>query len=67
MTEYRAMAARIPSAGSAGDNAARKKHGADCGMIVWDGMFHCYPVFPVCREDKEGWKLMIRLPKENTR
>ena len=36
-------------------------------MIVGEGMFHCYPVFPLCREAKEGWKLMIRKMKENTK
>jgi len=30
-------------------------------MIVGQGMFHVYPVFPICREAKEGWNQMIRL------
>ena len=34
-------------------------------MIVGEGMFHCYPVFPVCREAKAGWEQMVRLMKEN--
>lgn len=29
-------------------------------------MFHCYPVFPICGEGREGWKMMIGLMKENT-
>ncbi len=29
--------------------------------IVGQGMFHVYPVFPICREAKEGWNQMIRL------
>ena len=44
--------------------AAMKKYGVDFRMIVGEGMFHCYPVFPVCREAKEGWDTMIRLLKE---
>ncbi len=43
--------------------AAMQKYGVDYEMIVGEGMFHCYPVFPVCREAKEGWKQMIRLAK----
>ena len=26
-------------------------------------MFHCYPVFPVVKEAKEGWDQMIGLVK----
>ncbi len=44
--------------------AAMKKYGVDYEMIVGEGMFHCYPVFPVCKEAKEGWDLMIRRMKE---
>ncbi len=44
--------------------AAMKKYGADYRMIVGEGMFHCYPVFPVCKEAKAGWDLMVRLMKE---
>ena len=44
--------------------AAMKKYHGDYEMIVGEGMFHCYPVFPVCKEAKEGWNLMIRLMKE---
>ena len=44
--------------------AAMQKYGVDYEMIVGEGMFHCYPVFPICREAKEGWDLMIRRMKE---
>jgi acetyl esterase/lipase len=44
--------------------AAMKRYGVDYQMIVGEGMFHCYPVFPVCREAKEGWDMMIRIMKE---
>ncbi len=44
--------------------AAMKRYGVDYRMIVGEGMFHCYPVFPVCREAKEGWDMMIRIMKE---
>jgi len=40
--------------------AAMRKYGVDYEMIVGEGMFHCYPVFPLCREAKEGWKWMIQ-------
>ncbi|MER1994724.1 MAG: hypothetical protein ABS897_11855, partial [Eubacteriales bacterium] len=46
--------------------AAMKKYGADYEMIVGKGMFHCYPVFPICREAREGWKLMIRRMREES-
>ncbi len=42
-----------------------QKYGVDSEMIVGEGLFHCYPVFPICREGKDGWDLMIRLMKEN--
>ncbi|MBQ3160433.1 MAG: alpha/beta hydrolase [Clostridia bacterium] len=45
--------------------AAMKKYGVDYQMIVGQGLFHCYPVFPICQEGREGWDLMIRLMKEN--
>ena len=44
--------------------AAMKKYGVDYQMIVGEGMFHCYPVFPIVKEAKEGWDLMVRLMKE---
>lgn len=40
--------------------AATRKYGVDYEMIVGEGMFHCYPVFPLCREAKEGWDWMIQ-------
>ena len=46
--------------------AAMKKYGVDYEMIIGEGMFHCYPVFPVCKEAKEGWAMMVRKVKENT-
>ena len=47
--------------------AAMRKYGVDYEMIVGEGMFHCYPVFQLCREAREGWELMIRKMKENTK
>ncbi len=47
--------------------AAMKNYGVDFELIVGEGMFHCYPVFPVCREAKDGWNLMIRRMKEETK
>ena len=44
---------------------AMRKYGVDYEMIVDEGMFHCYPVIPVCREAKAGWAQMIRLMKEH--
>ena len=44
--------------------AAMKKYGVSYKMIVGEGMFHCYPVFPLCKEAKEGWDEMIKLMKE---
>ena len=41
--------------------AAMKRYGVDYDMIVGVGLFHCYPVFPVCREAREGWDMMVRL------
>ena len=46
--------------------AAMKKYGVNYQMIVGEGMFHCYPVFPIVKEAKEGWNLMVRLMKEET-
>lgn len=44
--------------------AAMKRYGVDYRMIVGEGMFHCYPVFPVCKEAREGWEMMVRIMKE---
>ena len=46
--------------------AAMQNYGVDYEMIVGEGMFHCYPVFPVCKEAREGWDTMIRKVRENT-
>ena len=40
-----------------------KQNKVDYEMIVGKGMFHCYPLFPICREGKEGWEMMVRLIK----
>ena len=45
--------------------AAMKRYGVDYEIIVGEGMFHCYPVFPICREAKDGWKQMIERMREN--
>jgi len=45
--------------------AAMREYNVDYDLIVGEGMFHCYPVFPICREAKDGWDQMIRLMKEN--
>ena len=42
---------------------AMKEYGVEYQMIVGEGMFHCYPVFPICKEGKDGWEMMIRLMK----
>lgn len=44
--------------------AAMQKYGVEYEMIIGEGMFHCYPVFPLCKEAKEGWDTMVRLMKE---
>lgn len=40
-----------------------KKYGVGYEMIVGEGLFHCYPVFPVTKESKEGWNQMINILK----
>jgi len=40
-----------------------KKYDVSYEMIVGEGMFHCYPVFPIVKEAKEGWDLMVKLMK----
>ncbi len=40
-----------------------QKYGVDYEMIVGEGMFHCYPVFPMVKEAKEGWDMLIQLVK----
>ena len=46
--------------------AAMRRAGAKYEMIVGQGLFHCYPVFPVCKEGRDGWAMMIRTMKERT-
>ena len=46
--------------------AAMRKYHVHYDMIAAERMFHCYPVFPVCREAKDGWKEMVRLIRTNT-
>ncbi len=43
---------------------AMQKYNAHYEMIVGEGMFHCYPVFPIVKEAKEGWNQMIELIKK---
>ncbi|MBR2783619.1 MAG: alpha/beta hydrolase [Firmicutes bacterium] len=43
---------------------AMERYGVDYEMIVGEGMFHCYPVFPIVREARAGWQMMVRLMKE---
>ncbi|MBQ6509475.1 MAG: alpha/beta hydrolase [Flexilinea sp.] len=40
-----------------------KKYGIDYDMIIGEGMFHCYPVFPIVKKAKEGWDQMVDLAK----
>ncbi len=46
--------------------AAMKRYAADYEMIVGEGMFHCYPVFPIVKEGRDGWDMMIRTVKAHT-
>ncbi len=41
--------------------AAMQQYGVDYQMIVGEGLFHCYPVFPICREAKAGWDRMVQI------
>jgi hypothetical protein len=34
-------------------------------MIVGEGMYHCYPVYPFVREAKEGWNQMIEIARRS--
>lgn len=45
---------------------AMQKYGVDYEMILGEGLPHCYPVFPIAKELKEGWDLMVRLIRERT-
>jgi len=46
---------------------AMKKYGVKYEMIVGEGMFHCYPVFPVVKEARRGWDEMISIMKRKMR
>ena len=46
-------------------DAVLKRYGVEHEILVGEGMFHAYPVFPVVKEAKEGWRQMIQLVKEN--
>ncbi len=39
--------------------AKMKEYNVDYEMVVGEGMFHCYPVFPMCKEAKAGWDYMV--------
>ena len=43
--------------------AAMKKYHVDYQMIIGEGMFHCYPVFPLVPEAQAGWEQMVKLAK----
>ena len=36
--------------------AALQKSGVNYEQILGDGLFHCYPVFPIVKEAGEGWR-----------
>ena len=38
-----------------------KKYGVEYEMIVGEGMYYCYPVIPIVKEAKEGWKQLVGL------
>ena len=39
--------------------AALQKSGVNYEQILGEGLFHCYPVFPIVKEGKEGWRQMV--------
>ena len=39
--------------------AALQKSGVNYEQILGEGMFHCYPVFPIVKEGREGWRQMV--------
>ena len=39
--------------------AALQKCGVSYEQILGEGLFHCYPVFPIVKEGKEGWRQMV--------
>lgn len=46
-------------------DAAMNRYGVPHEMIVGEGMFHCYPLFPIVKEGKNGWKQLIETVKRN--
>jgi len=40
-----------------------KRDGVKVTLEVGEGMFHCYPFFPLCKEAKRGWDKMIAFLK----
>ena len=44
-----------------------KKYSVNYEIIVGEGMFHCYPAFPIVKEAKEGWDKMVDLIKNATK
>ena len=44
---------------------AMKRYGVEYDMIVGEGMFHCYPVFPLVKEAKEGWNQMVEAARRS--
>ncbi|WP_034452752.1 methyltransferase domain-containing protein [Butyrivibrio sp. AE2032] len=49
------------------DIMSKAKYGVDYEMIVGEGMFHCYPAFPIVKEAKEGWYKMVNLIRNTTK
>ena len=43
---------------------AMKRYGVPYEMIVGQGLFHCYPVFPIVKEAKTGYDQMIRILRD---
>ncbi len=44
---------------------ALKKYAVPYDMFVGEGMFHCYPVFPIVKEAKEGWTMVVERMKRD--
>lgn len=42
-----------------------RKYGVEHEMIVGEGMFHCYPAYPIVKEGRDGWERMIKVVKQN--
>jgi len=39
--------------------ATLQKSGVNYEQILGEGLFHCYPVFPIVKEGREGWRQMV--------